>query len=66
MCLSPKLWLRRPGVAFWVCLLTVASAFAQPPSPASVIPNGTWTVQGREIPGTRCGHWGAAAAADIA
>jgi hypothetical protein len=21
------------------------------------MPNGTWTVQGREIPGTRCGHW---------
>ncbi len=31
---------------------------AQPP-PAAVfsMPNGTWTVQGREIPGMRCGDW---------
>jgi hypothetical protein len=35
--------------------LTVASP-ARAQSPATLA-NGTWTVQGREIPGTRCGHW---------
>src|SRR5271169_5060452 len=27
---------------------------AQPPA---TVANGTWTVQGHQIPGTRCGHW---------
>ena len=31
---------------------------SQPPATApGTLANGTWTVQGREIPGTRCGHW---------
>ncbi len=36
----------------------LSPARAQPPATApGALPNGTWTVQGREIPGTRCGHW---------
>ena len=32
----------------------ISPAQAQPPA---TVANGTWTVQGHQIPGTRCGHW---------
>jgi len=39
-------------------LAAVSPTGAQPPAPApAALASGTWTVQGREIPGTRCGHW---------
>src|SRR5271169_7083980 len=39
-------------------LSAASPARAQPPgAPPVTLANGTWTVQGREIPGTRCGHW---------
>lgn len=46
-----------PGsLAIAICVFLPARA--QPPAAApNRIPDGTWTVQGREIPGTRCGHW---------
>ncbi|HTV44467.1 MAG TPA: hypothetical protein VMF05_04045 [Stellaceae bacterium] len=43
-----------------VALLVVSSAViaADPGTTASTAPsNGTWTVQGRELPGRGCGHW---------
>ena len=43
-----------------ICASLAAVTPARPQSPATgpaVLANGTWTVQGREIPGTRCGHW---------
>ena len=50
--------MRLPGIAIWALLVAVSSAEAQPTHrPPIALPNGTWTVQGREIPGTRCGHW---------
>ena len=45
-------------IAFCASLAAVTPA--RPQSPATgpaVLANGTWTVQGREIPGTRCAHW---------
>src|SRR5271166_2531458 len=45
-------------VALWVSLAAIGPGRTQPPAAAPVVvPVGTWTVQGREIPGTRCGHW---------
>ena len=41
-------------IGMWALLAAVSSAGAQPPA---TLANGTWTVQGREIPGTRCGNW---------
>jgi hypothetical protein len=39
-------------------LAAVSPARAQPPAAAAAtLASGTWTVQGREIPGTRCGNW---------
>jgi hypothetical protein len=39
-------------------LAAVSPARSQPAATApGTLANGTWTVQGREIPGTRCGHW---------
>jgi hypothetical protein len=34
----------------WVGVRSLAAA-------SVTLANGTWTVEGREIPGTRCGHW---------
>jgi hypothetical protein len=51
----------RPPPAIAVALCVVLTAFApsraQPPSAPVTVADGTWTVQGREIPGTRCGRW---------
>ena len=45
-------------IGMWGLLAVVSSAGAQPPAaPPVTLANGTWTVQGREIPGTRCGNW---------
>jgi hypothetical protein len=47
-------------VAVYASLAAIAPAHAQPTgsAPAAHLPEGVWTVQGREIPGTRrCGHW---------
>lgn len=50
--------LRSLIIAMWVSLATISTARAQPsPTAAVTLPNGTWTVQGREIPGTQCGRW---------
>lgn len=46
-----------PSVAFCGVLAAIAPSRAQPPASSFSVPNGTWTVQGREIPGTRCGRW---------
>jgi len=45
-------------IAIYASLTAVTPARSQSPArgPAALA-NGTWTVQGREIPGTRCGHW---------
>jgi hypothetical protein len=39
-----------------MCALLAAGSPARAQPPATLA-NGTWTVQGREIPGTRCGNW---------
>ena len=45
-------------IGMWASLAAVSSAGAQPrAAPPVTLANGTWTVQGREIPGARCGHW---------
>jgi hypothetical protein len=45
-------------IGMWASFAAVSSAGAQSPAaPPVTLANGTWTVQGREIPGTRCGHW---------
>ena len=45
-------------IASCASLAAVTPARAQSPATAPVVlANGTWTIQGREIPGTRCGHW---------
>lgn len=47
-------------VAVCASLAAIAPAHAQSAgtAPAAHLPDGVWTVQGREIPGTRrCGHW---------
>jgi hypothetical protein len=45
-------------IGMWASLAAVSSAGAQSPgAPPVMLANGTWTVQGREIPGTRCGNW---------
>src|SRR5271156_2947867 len=45
-------------IGMWALLATVSSAGSQPRAALPVtLANGTWTVQGREIPGTRCGNW---------
>ena len=50
--------LRALVVALWVSMAAIGQGRTQPPAAAPVVvPVGTWTVQGREIPGTRCGHW---------
>jgi hypothetical protein len=45
------------AVTLWAALAAIAPGRAQPSPGPVAIPNGTWTVQGREIPGTRCGNW---------
>jgi hypothetical protein len=48
-----------------IVFVTAIAAALPPPSFAQPKPrlapntlaDGTWTVQGREMPGTRCGHW---------
>jgi hypothetical protein len=48
---------RAPHFLFiMMCASLAAASPARAQSPATLA-NGTWTVQGREIPGTRCGHW---------
>jgi len=50
--------LRWLAIATWASLAAMSSAGAQPRAASPVtLANGTWTVQGREIPGARCGHW---------
>jgi hypothetical protein len=50
--------LRYLVIAICASLAAVTPARAQSPATGpAVLANGTWTVQGREIPGTRCGHW---------
>jgi hypothetical protein len=45
-------------IAICASLAAVTPARAQSPATGpAVLANGTWTVQGRETPGTRCGHW---------
>jgi hypothetical protein len=39
-----------------MCASLAAASPARAQSPAPLA-NGSWTVQGREIPGTRCGNW---------
>ncbi len=41
-------------IGMWALLAATSPARAQSPA---TLANGSWTVQGREIPGTRCGHW---------
>lgn len=40
-------------------LLAISVARAQSAARVTpgMLPDGAWTVEGREIPGTRCGHW---------
>lgn len=49
------------GIVFVTAITAVLPppAFAQPkPGLApDTLADGTWTVQGHELPGTRCGHW---------
>ncbi len=47
------------GLAAVAALAITAPVSAQPPATgAGRLVNGTWTVQGPELPGTRrCGHW---------
>ena len=53
----PKL-LRYFVITSCASLAAVTPAPAQQPATApAVVANGIWTLQGREIPGTRCGHW---------
>ena len=41
-----------------VAIVPVGLAQSAGTAPAAHLPDGVWTVQGREIPGTRrCGHW---------
>ncbi len=50
--------LRSLIIAMCVSLAATCTSRAQPSPTAPVrLLNVTWTVQGREIPGTRCGHW---------
>jgi hypothetical protein len=46
------------SVATAAVLVVSAPVWSQPRTTApAALANGTWRVQGREIPGTRCGHW---------
>ena len=46
------------SVATAAALVVSAPVWSQPSTAApDALANGTWRVQGREIPGTRCGHW---------
>ena len=45
-------------IAICASLPAVTPVCAQSPAAGpAALANGTWTVQGRGIPGTRCGHW---------
>lgn len=51
-------WLFSLVIAMCALLGAVVETRAQPNATAPVtLANGIWTVQGREIPGTRCGNW---------
>lgn len=55
-CVSKSL--RFSAIGICAVLVAISPVRAQPPATApTTLPNGTWTVQGREILGTRCGHW---------
>jgi len=57
---TPDAWSVFLKVPSFLVIAIYASlpARAQPSSTVrDMLANGTWTVQGREIPGTRCGHW---------
>jgi hypothetical protein len=46
------------AAALWASFAATAPCHAQPAPGPVAVPNGTWTVQGREIPGRRfCGNW---------